>query len=776
MSEKPICRAGAVQRDAVPDGARSFLPRAPSQSGAVFSDFVVPSCSRAARASGRTGVGARAAEAMSDPKPVGATPADVPTDRRRGATSSPDVLRDRAMVEIRDLSVTFDTENGPLQAVQSVSLTVQSGEVLGVVGESGSGKTVMASSINGMTRRIRNAQITGEIFYKGRDLVKLPDRELRRVHGAEIGMVFQDPMSSLDPVQRIGRQVAEVLVEHTSLTKSERRRRVIEVLGEVGIPRPEQRVDDYPHELSGGMRQRVMIAIAIACRPSLLIADEPTTALDVTIQAQILRLIKRLQVDYDSGVVLISHDLGVIAEVADRVAVMYAGHIVESGSARDVFYNPQHPYTWALLSSIPSTEGRRARRLPSIEGAPPSMIALPTGCRFQPRCPHAFGRCQELPTLEKRGGPTDSHVDRCWLPDEDRAKLRESVADDDLGEYTRPERRGSTLLEVNHLTKHFAVRKGILQRHVASVHAVDDVSFRVLQGETLAIVGESGCGKTTLGRCLLKLLNPTHGEVVVDGQPVSGLRGRALRARRREMQMVFQDPYGSLNPRRNVRAIVGDPLRIHNMGDSAWQARRIVELLDKVGLREQDADRYPLEFSGGQRQRVGIARGIALHPKLVVADEPVSALDVSIRSQILNLLSDLQDEFDLTYVVISHDMGVVRHVADRVIVMYLGRIVEQSPTADLYDRPIHPYTEALLAAVPIPDPDRNANRTRIILRGEGPSALEPPGGCRFHPRCSYATEVCSAVDPPFTEYGKGRFAACHHPQNLGGRSGRREGL
>jgi peptide/nickel transport system ATP-binding protein len=538
---------------------------------------------------------------------------------------------------MRDLRVGFATEGGHVQAVDGVSFDLAPGEVLAIVGESGSGKSVTAQSIMGLIPS-RNATVEGSVRFRGKELTGASEAELRKVRGAEIAMVFQDPMTSLNPVYRVGAQIVEAIQAHRPETsRAQAREQAVDLLGSVGIPEPERKVDSYPHEFSGGMRQRAMIAMALALEPAVLIADEPTTALDVTIQAQILRLLEQLNRERNLATILITRDLGVVAEVADRVLVMHEGRVVERGDLDEVFYSPKDPYTRKLLGAVMR-----------LDQAPPQ-------------------------------------------------REREATA---------------PLLEVTDLVKHYPVRRGLLiDREVDRVRAVDGVSFSVEQGETLGLVGESGSGKSTLARTVLQLLRPTSGSVRFEGGEIAGLSRRKMRPVRPEMQMIFQDPYASLNPRKRVGQIVGDPLRLQGRASGTELRRTVQELLGRVGLSSEHYDRYPHEFSGGQRQRIGIARALALRPKLIVADEPVSALDVSIRAQILDLLAELQSEFGLTYVFVAHDIGVVRHVSDRIAVMHEGRIVEQGPADRVCEQPADPYTKSLLAAVPVPDPrERRARR------------------------------------------------------------------
>ena len=536
---------------------------------------------------------------------------------------------------------------------------------------------------------------------------------------------------------------------HESLSAAAARDRAIELLRSVGIPDAEQRVDDYPHQFSGGMRQRVMIAMALSCSPRVLIADEPTTALDVTIQAQILDLIRTLRRETGSSVVLITHDMGVVAELADRVLVMYGGRIVEQGPTRAIFHDPLHPYTWGLLGSIARLDRPRPHRLTAIGGSPAPAWATPSGCVFADRCPHRFERCSEPPPLVAKRGA--------------RPPRRLLAADREAGRAAVSE----PLLRATDVHRHFGVRgNGVVRRDVATVRAVDGVSLEVQAGETLGLVGESGCGKSTLGRALLRLTELTSGRIEFDGRDISTLSRAQLRPARRDMQMVFQDPYASLNPRKRVSSIIGRPMRIHGTHPRSEIPDRVRELLGLVGLRPEHADRFPHEFSGGQRQRIGIARALALNPKLVIADEPVSALDVSVRAQVINLMEDLQDELGLTYVFVAHDLSVVRQVSDRIAVMYLGKLVEVGPAERVSTLPVHPYTEALLSAVPVPDPDVSARRERIVLRGDVPSPASPPSGCRFHTRCPHATEICTTDEPPLVAHRDAHLAACHHPRNV----------
>jgi len=585
------------------------------------------------------------------------------------------------------------------------------------------------------------------------DVTAAPEEAVRRIRGGEMGMIFQDPMTSLNPAVTIGEQIAESLRLHRyggQKTDSWRNgireilpkiggrsgdeavmADVVEMLREVGIPEAGARLDDYPHEFSGGMRQRVLIAIALACQPSLLIADEPTTALDVTIQAQILDLIDDLQSDLGMSVLMITHDLGVVAETCDRVAVMYAGEVVEEGPVEEIFHNPSHPYTYTLLESLPTED---KARLTPIEGNVPDLIDMPEGCHFAPRCPWAEPECREGEIPELQHGPADTdHRSKC---------IHESF---DTGVYgveggvdvTSGTDPGGTLVEVDGLRKYYEQDGSVLDRVFAegkpSVKAVDGIDLDIREGETLGLVGESGCGKSTAGRAILHLDPPTDGRVVFAGEDLGTLSKSELRERRKDMQMVFQDPMSSLDPRMTAGQTIMEPLKIHGLAEGT-RRERVFELMEAVGLDRGQYDRYPHELSGGQRQRVGIARALAVDPDFIVADEPVSALDVSVQAQIINLLEDLQEEFGLTYLFIAHDLSVVRHISDRVAVMYLGEIAEVAETGTLFETPKHPYTRALLSAIPEPDPQADTE-DRTILEGDVPSPIDPPSGCRFHTRC-----------------------------------------
>ncbi|MBF6298396.1 ABC transporter ATP-binding protein [Nocardia amamiensis] len=603
------------------------------------------------------------------------------------------------LLEITDLHVSFPSEEGRIDAVRGVTYTVSDGEVLAIVGESGSGKSVSSLAVMGLLPE--QARITGSIRFRGRELLGLGDRQLSQLRGSSISMVFQDPLSALTPVYRVGDQLAEALLAHGKMSKSEAAKRAVELLDLVGIPDPEVRAKAFPHEFSGGQRQRVVIAMAIANDPALIICDEPTTALDVTVQKQILNLLRKARDITGAGVIMITHDMGIAATLADRVAVMYAGRIVETAATAELFTAPRMPYTVGLLGSIPRMDGPPRRPLIPIVGAPPAMHALPPGCTFAPRCPVAIDECRAAePPLE----PTD--------PGHSAACIRTAEVGTDAlfeayrSEISEPEAEAEVdsevVLRVSDLVKVFPITSGVvLRRRKGEIRAVDGISFEVRAGRTLALVGESGSGKSTTLTQILELVRPQAGTIEIMGSDVASLSKARRREIRRKMQIVFQDPTASLDPRLPIFDALAEPLRVDGR-PRAEIARRVPQLLEQVGLRPEHADRYPADFSGGQKQRISIARALALDPELLVLDEPVSSLDVSIQAGVLNLLRDLQTERALSYLFVSHDLSVVRNLAHDIAVMYRGKIVEYGSAEQIFAAPAHEYTRALIDAVPVP--------------------------------------------------------------------------
>jgi peptide/nickel transport system ATP-binding protein len=695
-----------------------------------------------------------------------------------------------ALVEIEDLHTEIRLRRSVVHAIDGVSLSVAAGECLGIVGESGSGKTMTALSV--MRLLPSGGTITsGRISLGDTEITALTEEQMQQVRGNAVGMVFQDPLTSLNPTMTIGDQIAESVRLHRNASKAQALVRAVEVLGLVGMPRPDERVGNFPHQLSGGMRQRVMIAMALACEPKLLIADEPTTALDVTIQKQILELIDSLRQRLGMAVILVTHDLGVIAGHADRVAVMYAGRIVETADAATLFTNPRQPYTEALLDALPERAAGTGR-LYNIPGQPPDLTAPPPGCKFAPRCRYAQEKCIETePYLTAAG---DSHFFRCFFPvgglePPDASVVAAVTVGPDLtavpaaassaaaggSAQTRPETpddaavapagEGAEFLRLDHVVKNFAVTAGaVLQRRIGHVSAVADVSFALPHGSTFGLVGESGCGKTTIGRLIVGLEKPTSGRILLDSDDIARQSRRDRRRRARAVQLMFQDSYASMDPRMRVSTILREPLAIARDGSRADQRRRIAAILGEVGLPATAVDRYPHEFSGGQRQRLGLARALIAGPSLIVADEPVSALDVSIQAQILNLMRDLQREHGLTYLFISHDLSVVRYMADAIGVMYLGKLVETGPADAVYSAPAHPYTKGLIDTVPVADPVAERAKEHQGVVGELPSAIAPPSGCRFRTRCPRAQELCATIEPPLRPFTSAAHqAACHFP-------------
>jgi peptide/nickel transport system ATP-binding protein len=661
------------------------------------------------------------------------------------------------VLEIEDLHVHFVTSHGTVRAVEGLSYSVRPGEMVAIVGESGSGKSVSALAV--MRLLAGSARIpSGSVRFDGKDLLKLPEEEMRSIRGRDVAMIFQEPMTSLNPVLKIGLQIMEPLFIHLKMDQRAARERAIELLTLVGITDPDSRLDQYPHQLSGGMRQRVMIAIGLACNPKLLIADEPTTALDVTIQAQILELMKDLSRRLGVAVILITHNLGIVARYADRVNVMYAARLAESGTAERVFARPLHPYARGLLTAVPRLDRGRSAKLATIEGAPPNLLAPPEGCRFRPRCPFAIDKCYAVPALE----PAEpGHLVACHRVAEIESLDPQGVRAQSTPKASKLNGAADIILDIRHATKFFPVGAGLF-RSPKLIKAVNDVTLDAKRGETLGLVGESGCGKSTLGRLILRLEDPTAGEIQFETVDLAKLNRGEMVAVRKRMQVIFQDPYSSLNPRMTVGQIIAEPMRVHDVLPKADIPKRVDELLQVVGLFPYMGLRYPHELSGGQRQRVGIARALSVNPEVIVCDEAVSALDVSIQGQVINLLEDLQQKLGLTFLFIAHDLAVVRHISSKVAVMYLGRIVEYAPAEELFANPKHPYTQALLAAAPIPDPVIERTRPRRIIKGELPSPLNPPVGCVFHPRCPLMTEECKKAVPPPRELGPGHTVACIH--------------
>ncbi|HXQ60541.1 MAG TPA: ABC transporter ATP-binding protein [Acidimicrobiales bacterium] len=686
-----------------------------------------------------------------------------------------------AVLEVEGLRTEFHLRRSNVTAVDDVSFHVDEGECVGVVGESGCGKTTTGLSIMKLLPNVGHIA-GGKMNLLGRDLVPLAEKEMCKVRGNDVGMIFQDPLTSLNPTMTIGRQIAESVRLHRHASKAEARERALEVLSLVDMPRPQERLNAYPHQLSGGLRQRVMIAMALACEPKLLIADEPTTALDVTIQAQILDLLDDLRERLGMAIMLITHDMGVIAGRTDRVLVMYAGKVIESSTTGELFTRMRHPYAEALLASVPKLEQDSSIRLISIPGLPPDLSQPIDQCRFAPRCLYAQQDCSDHePELVRAGDSEPGHLAACFhqvgVDPATIAKQPEAVAKsadvtvtiDELSlarQQTRADELAlqPVLLQISRLVKEFSVTSGaIVQRRIGTVKAVSDVTFAVRRGETFGLVGESGCGKTTIGRLVVALERAGSGSITFEGDDVTLLGSRDLRRRRRDMQLMFQDPYASLDPRMRVGTILKEPLVVQKIGTAKERDDRTASLMNEVGLSAKALELYPHEFSGGQRQRIGLARALALDPKLIVADEPVSALDVSIQAQILNLLKELQQRRHLTYIFISHDLAVVKYMADTIGVMYLGKLVEVGPALDIYASAAHPYTRALIDTIPEPDPALARATHGVHIKGELPSAMLPPSGCRFRTRCPFVQEVCAVEEPPLRPFGTRHFAACHFP-------------
>jgi peptide/nickel transport system ATP-binding protein len=674
---------------------------------------------------------------------------------------------------VDDLSVSYPADNGRLQALQHIGFSIAPGQALGLVGESGSGKSTAAMAVLGLLDKAARVD-TGSVRFRGEDLYAMDDESRRKIRGDKISIVFQDPFTSLNPSLRVGRQIVEPLVMHRGLSEDAARAEAARLLAEVGIPDPARMLRSYPHELSGGMKQRAMIAIALACEPELLILDEPTTALDVTVEAQILDLLDALRRSRSLAILFISHNLGVVSRTCDDICVLYAGQLIERGATREVLANPRHPYTKGLLASLPVIGGVR-HRLEPIPGRLPDLTEPQSGCIFQPRCHFALPPCaQPQPPVQQAPG----HEARCWRAQElagtpwqvnDAAEVLRKV-------HLPPAASQPVLVQADDIRKTFhlggwfdSLRLDLhgggfpIKRVPQITRAIDGVSLRIAPGEIVGLVGESGCGKTTLGRCLIDLVTPTGGTVRIDGEDLLTASPAQRRELRQKAQIVFQNPDSSLNPRKTVRDIIGRPLELFGLAEGDAVERRVMELLDMVRLAPRYADRYPHQMSGGEKQRVGIARALATNPKFVVCDEAVSALDVSVQASVLNLLSDLRDQLGVAYLFISHDLSVISHIADRICVMYRGAIVEEGPTEQVLAPPHHPYTEALLAAVPVVGA---TSRRHVVPRAanDGAPAQVPGAGCRFSSRCQHRIGViCDTIAPPVRQGVDGHRVLCHIP-------------
>ena len=676
-----------------------------------------------------------------------------------------------SLLQIKNLKTILHTSTEPVRAVDELTLQIEKGETFALLGESGCGKSMTALSI---MRLLPDAGeiVSGSVKLEGEDLLLKSEASMRSIRGKQVSMIFQEPMLSLNPVLTVGEQIREVLKRHLNLRGMELQERIIEILHQVGISDATRRMAEYPFQFSGGMKQRVMIAMALACEPALLIADEPTTALDVTIQAQILDLMRNLQRDKDMAILLITHDLGVVAEMADRIAVMYAGEIIETTGCDKFFNSPAHPYSKKLFAALPG-ESKRGQGLAMIKGNVPPLSSKFIGCRFASRCDYAWDLCRTA--VPEWSEVTTGHKVRCHLYGGDSGEniKKQIIVEKSILEAATvsPNAVGSSaLLNVTNLKVHFPIYKGLIKRVAGSIKAVDGVSLSISRGSTLALVGESGCGKTTVGKSILQLITPTAGSVQYDGSELVGLERKELRRKRAEFQIIFQDPYSSLNPRMRIIDILKEGMNALNIKDNTGLksgidkinfsgSEKIDILLKHVGLPPESKWRYPHEFSGGQRQRIAIARTLVVNPNLLICDEPTSALDVSVQAQILNLLKELQKNLGISYLFITHNISVVEYLADGVAVMYLGKIVEYGSVGEVLNSPKHPYTQALLSAVPVIK--SVSNRKIMRLHGDLPSPANPPSGCHFHPRCPKAMPICSGEYPEITRFSETHTSSCY---------------
>ena len=662
------------------------------------------------------------------------------------------------VLDVRDLFVEFRMKRSTVYPVNGVSYYVRRGEIIGFVGESGSGKSVTHLSSMRLLAQPQGCIAGGNIFLDGEDISKYEQNapEIRKIRGEKIAIIFQEPMSSLNPVLTIGDQIIESILLHQDVTREEAKKKAVELLKLVRIPDAEERLNHYPHQFSGGMCQRIMIAIAMSCNPDVLIADEATTALDVTIQAQILELLRDIVRKTNTSLIIVTHNLGIVARYADRIYVMYGGTIVEHGNVLDIFRQPSHPYTIGLLNSIPRLDDDKSRKLVPIDGSTAAITKPLKGCPFYARCKSRTEECNQLNRIPELKEVGKDHYCAC-INDNVIHKI-------ETGEEKAFEAKISdeVILQVKNVKLLFPVYSGgVIKRKIGDNKALNDVSLSIKKGSSVGLVGESGCGKTSLAKCIMRLYNPTEGEILYKGRDIASQKESGLKDVRRNIQFVFQNPYGSLNPRKKIGYIVGQPLLNNRLVDGKEQyQKRVSELFELVGLDPSMEDRFPHELSGGQRQRVGIARALASDPEILICDEPVSALDVSIQAQVLNLLEDLQQRMGKTIIFIAHDLSVVRHMCDEIAVMYLGRIVESGSCDKIYQNPCHPYTKMLFSAIPIPDPELDKKRDFELLQGEIPSVLKLPKGCAFHTRCPYATEQCRQMVPELRPAEENHQCAC----------------
>lgn len=660
--------------------------------------------------------------------------------------------------EVKDLSVSYTNLDGCTKAVDHVSCYVDRGEIVGIVGESGSGKSQTQLAALQLIPTPPGRIESGEVWLEGKNILteKANSREMRKVRGGKVGMIFQEPMTSLNPVKTVGYQIMEAVLLHSDVEKNKAEQRAVELMEKVGIADAAKRMKDYPHQFSGGMRQRIMIAIALAGNPDMIIADEPTTALDVTTQAQILELLKNLAREQGTALLMITHNLGIVARYAERIYVMYAGNIVECGTAEEIFGAPSHPYTRGLLKAVPRLDGGESRLVP-IEGTPPNPTQRREGCQFFERCKYAGDCCRkkEMPELSKL---SETHYAACYLTRQELDEAEKRWEDGEKRKKRAPS--DEVVLDVKSLNVSFPIREGLFQRKTGSLHVLQNVSFQLHRGETLGLVGESGCGKTTTAKSVIKLIEEAQGQICLEGQEILALPERRFRGQRRKIQMIFQDPSSSLDPRKSAGELIGEPLFPYQLVKTKQEyERRVDELFRLVDLDPSLKTRYPHEFSGGQRQRIGIARALACEPEIIICDEPISALDVSIQAQIINLLEELQERMQLSYLFVAHDLSVVKHISHRVAIMYLGVIVELTKAEDLYRNPLHPYTRALLGAVPIPDPALREEKQKV-LKGEVPGIVKRPAGCPFCNRCERASERCRREMPELRRMEDGHEVAC----------------